>query len=166
MTILNDTGVEPTETIVLTLNNPTGANLGSATVFTYSIIDDDANAAPVIVLNSPVGATAAIPSGVGLMLAAAVSDDGKPSSPGAVTTTWSRVSGPGAVTFGNASDAATTAQFSTPGNYLLQLAVSDGELQTTRTLAVIVAGGGPGQARRSMVRRPPAASRKTAAQSP
>ena len=36
-----------------------------------------------------------------------VSDDGLPNPPGAVTTTWTQVSGPGTVTFGNASAIST-----------------------------------------------------------
>ena len=43
------------------------------------------------------------------------SDDGKPNPPGALTTTWSKVSGPGTVTFGNANALSTTASFSAAG---------------------------------------------------
>ena len=41
-----------------------------------------------------------------------VTDDGLPNPPGAVTTSWSKQSGPGNVTFGNVSAAGTTAGFS------------------------------------------------------
>ena len=41
-----------------------------------------------------------------------VTDDGYPSPPTAVTTTWTQVSGPGTVTFGNAAAVDTTAAFS------------------------------------------------------
>jgi K319L-like, PKD domain len=50
-----------------------------------------------------------------------VSDDGLPNPPGALTTTWSKVSGPGTVTFGNAAAVSTTASFSAAGNYVLRL---------------------------------------------
>ncbi|HYJ68138.1 MAG TPA: hypothetical protein VEX15_10820 [Nocardioidaceae bacterium] len=67
-----------------------------------------------------------------------VTDDGNPTPPGATTTTWSKVSGPGTVTFGtNAVD--TTATFSQAGNYVLQLAANDGELQATDIVSVSVA---------------------------
>src|SRR4029453_14753627 len=49
-----------------------------------------------------------------------VSDDGV--SPGApLTITWETVYGPGTVTFGNSSQARTTAAFSAPGIYVLKL---------------------------------------------
>ena len=53
-----------------------------------------------------------------------VSDDGLPNPPGAVTTTWSKVSGPGTVTFGNANAVDTTASFSAGGELC---AAADGQ---------------------------------------
>jgi hypothetical protein len=64
------------------------------------------------------------------------SDDGLPS--GTLTTAWSKLSGPGAVTFGNANALDTTAGFSTDGAYVLQLAASDGEKSSTDTINVVV----------------------------
>src|SRR5438874_1398596 len=52
-------------------------------------------------------------------------DDGQPN--GTITLNWTKVSGPGTVTFGSASQAATTAQFSTAGTYTLRLTVNDGQ---------------------------------------
>lgn len=43
-----------------------------------------------------------------------------------VTTTWSKVSGPGTVTFGDPAAVDTTAAFSAAGDYVLQLSGSDG----------------------------------------
>ena len=60
-----------------------------------------------------------------------MTDDGQPNPPAAVTTTWSKVSGPGTVTFGNANAVTTTATFSTSGTYVLRLTASDSALQTT-----------------------------------
>lgn len=40
---------------------------------------------------------------------------------------WTQTSGPGAVTFGSAGAATTTAKFSQPGTYVLRLTVSDGQ---------------------------------------
>jgi len=68
-----------------------------------------------------------------------VTDDGNPTPPGATTTTWSKVTGPGTVTFGNANAVDTNATFSQAGDYVLQLAANDGELQATDTVAVSVA---------------------------
>lgn len=46
--------------------------------------------------------------------------------PEGVTTTWSKVSGPGTVTFGNPSELSTTAEFSEQGVYVLRLTADDG----------------------------------------
>jgi hypothetical protein len=52
----------------------------------------------------------------------AVDADGQP---GALATTWSQASGPGTVTFGDASAQDTTATFSVDGTYVLRLTASD-----------------------------------------
>lgn len=57
-----------------------------------------------------------------------VSDDGQPDPPAALTTTWSVVSGPGPVIFGNENAIDTTATFSVIGDYILRLEVDDGAL--------------------------------------
>lgn len=53
-----------------------------------------------------------------------------------VTTTWSKVSGPGTVTFANASAVSTTATFSSSGTYTLRLTGTDGT--TTQTDDVVI----------------------------
>jgi hypothetical protein len=58
-------------------------------------------------------------------LAGTVTDDGPASS---VTSTWSKVSGPGSVAFVNANANSTQASFSAPGVYVLRLTASDGSL--------------------------------------
>jgi hypothetical protein len=76
-----------------------------------------------------------------ITLDGAIIDDGWPDPPGAVTTTWSQVSGPGTVTFANASAVDTTASFSQVGTYVLRLTAGDGEFTSGDevTIAVIVA---------------------------
>ena len=73
-----------------------------------------------------------------LVLHGTVTDDGLPNPPGRVMTTWSLLSGPGTVAFGDASATNTTARFSTNGTYVLQLAASDGELTSTDTVTITV----------------------------
>ena len=68
-----------------------------------------------------------------------VSDDGFPASPGSVTTTWSKTSGPGTVTFGDSSAVDTTAGFSTDGTYVLRLTADDGDKTAYDELTVTVA---------------------------
>jgi len=65
-------------------------------------------------------------------------DDGVPISPGALTITWSKTSGPGTVTFDSPDQPITTAAFSAPGDYLLRLTADDGELQNYDEINVTV----------------------------
>ena len=71
-----------------------------------------------------------------------VTDDGVPKPPGAVTTTWSRLSGPGQVAFDNASQVDTTATFSQIGVYVLELLAFDGirPARDTVTITDVAAG--------------------------
>jgi uncharacterized protein YjiK len=62
-----------------------------------------------------------------VILHGTVEDDGLPNPPGKVTTSWIKVSGPGPVTFTDASAVDTTARFSTDGDYVLRLTAVDGE---------------------------------------
>ncbi|MDD2599778.1 MAG: LamG domain-containing protein [Kiritimatiellae bacterium] len=60
-------------------------------------------------------------------LAGAVSDDKKP-APGKLAIKWEVMEGPGNVTFHNADNPITKADFSAPGDYGLRLTADDGEL--------------------------------------
>jgi hypothetical protein len=55
----------------------------------------------------------------------AASDEGLPDPPGTLSLAWSKVSGPGTVTFGTATLAETTAIFSEVGTYVLRLTAKD-----------------------------------------
>lgn len=68
------------------------------------------------------------------------SDDGLPEPP-TLSTTWSRLSGPSNVTFGNAAALSTTATFAGPGNYVLRLTASDGQLSSTSDVSITVNPG-------------------------
>jgi hypothetical protein len=92
------------------------------------------NQAPVV----NAGADQAITLPGSAVLDGTVTDDGLPDPPGAVVTTWSQVSGPGVVTFGDASAVDTTASFSVAGTYVLRLTADDGALTAFDELAVVV----------------------------
>lgn len=64
---------------------------------------------------------------------------------GAATFTyqWTFVSGPAAVIFGDATQAATTATFLQPGDYVLQLQATTGSLGNTAKLTIHVTDSGP-----------------------
>ena len=63
------------------------------------------------------------------------------------SATWTKTSGPGSVTFADASATKTTAVFSKPGDYVLQLAagIDNGNLSSSSTLKVRVATPPPAQ---------------------
>jgi len=73
-----------------------------------------------------------------LMLPGTVSDDGLPNPPAAVTTTWSQVSGPGTVSFTDASSVSSTVSFDVDGTYTLRLAADDGALVSSDEMQVTV----------------------------
>ncbi len=65
-------------------------------------------------------------------------DDGLPAPP-ALTTLWSKVIGPGSVSFSNSSSVATDATFSAEGVYVLRLTADDGELSSFDDVEITVA---------------------------
>jgi thermitase len=95
------------------------------------------NQAPVV--NAGVNQSVVWPASVNL--SGTVSDDGMPVG-GSLTSTWSKASGPGTVTFGNPGALATTATFSVAGTYALQLTATDGVLSSSATMIVAVMSGG------------------------
>ncbi len=73
-------------------------------------------------------------TGMSTSLLGNATDDGDPNN--SLTTIWSKVSGPGTVTFENANALATTASFSANGIYILSLTADDGQLQKTEEVTI------------------------------
>jgi hypothetical protein len=73
-------------------------------------------------------------------LSGQVSDDGMPVPPGLITVTWSKLEGPGNVTFVNSHAPWTTAEFSLPGTYALRLSATDGATLVGDNVTVTVTG--------------------------
>ncbi|HEX5987215.1 MAG TPA: lamin tail domain-containing protein [Nocardioides sp.] len=71
-------------------------------------------------------------------LAGSGEDGETPPSPQALTYTWTRVSGPGTVTFGTPNAATTTATFNRAGTHTLRLTVRDGQLSDIDDVVVRV----------------------------
>jgi hypothetical protein len=92
--------------------------------------------------NQPPSADAGDDQTVTLPAAAALrgtaNDDGLPIPPSLLTLTWSKVSGPGNVTFANAHALSTAASFSTAGTYVLRLTATDSALSANDDLTVTV----------------------------
>ena len=72
------------------------------------------------------------------VLDATVGDDGLPLEPGRVALSWSKLSGPGAVTFTDARADYTTARFALPGSYVLRLTADDGAAKSHDDVTVEV----------------------------
>src|SRR5439155_245370 len=90
-----------------------------------------ANAAPAV--DAGLDQTITLPAQAAL--AGTVTDDGLPG--GDPIATWTKVSGPGTVTFAQPNEFQTTAAFSSAGTYVLMLSASDGVLTGSDTLTVI-----------------------------
>ena len=71
-------------------------------------------------------------------LVATVTDDGFPSPPGQVTVTWTKVDGPGTVSFSNPNSLITTATFDISGSYTLRLTANDSQLQSSDDVVITV----------------------------
>jgi len=109
---------------------PTG--LGNSSTQTNSGSNTATNSAPVV----DAGPGASIMANASVSLAGAVSDDSTPTA--SLQTLWSKQSGPGTVSFANASSVSTTATFSVAGNYVLKLTANDGALTASDSLNVVV----------------------------
>jgi len=69
-------------------------------------------------------------------LAGSVSSNGSPAGT-TLTSLWSVLGGPGTVTFGNVTQPTTSATFSAPGTYFLQLSASNAQYTSTATTTII-----------------------------
>ena len=71
-----------------------------------------------------------------------VSDDGLPTG-GALTSVWTKVSGPGTTTFTSPNTPITSVSFSVPGTYVLRLTASDSELTSSSDVTVVISANAP-----------------------
>lgn len=138
VTFANATSIDTTATFSLTGSyvlrlTATDGLLTSSDTMTVTV-NAPVNQAPVV----DAGPDRTITFGQSASLDGTVTDDGLPNPPGTLTRTWSKVSGPGTVTFANASATDTTATFSVAGSYVLRLTVSDGALTSSDTMTVTV----------------------------
>jgi len=130
LTPVDDQLAEPAESVTLTL---TAGNyiIGASQTGTVLIADNDL--APTVQINSPAeGATVGISN---VAFTATATDDGAPQP---LSLLWTKVSGPGSVTFTAATAANTSASFSAPGAYVLRLTTSDGGSQAFDDIAITV----------------------------
>ena len=121
-------------------NSNSSENDGKLFIFSLNPLGGGgpSNAAPLVSAGDDLSVNLATSSS----LDGSVSDDGLPS--GTLTSTWSKVSGPGTVTFGNANAVDTNASFSATGSYVLRLSASDGQLSSSEEATVTVTSSGGG----------------------
>jgi Domain of unknown function (DUF1929) len=94
------------------------------------------NQAPTV--NAGADLTVTLPNSANLTGSA--TDDALPNPPGAMTISWTKVSGSGNVTFGTPTSLTTTASFSASakGTFVLRLTASDGALTASDEVSVAV----------------------------
>ncbi len=138
------TSCSPACTTTMTLQTQATTPPGNSTVIvtgtagalthtsTFSFTVAAANIAPTV--NAGPDQTITLPATA--LLSGMASDDGLPS--GILATTWSKVSGPGTVTFGNVSVLSTTATFSLAGTYTLRLTGNDNLLSASNDIIITV----------------------------
>ncbi len=117
----DDTALTGNDEIVVTVNPAVPSNVAPV-----------ANAGPDQTITLPGDAT----------LAGTVNDDGLPAG-ATVTSTWTKVSGPGTVTFADPSKPATTAAFSAAGSYTLRLTADDTALTSSDEIVITVNPAAP-----------------------
>ena len=100
-----------------------------------------ATSTPVsIVVNAPPVVDAGYSQSITLpalaTLHGSVSDDGQPASPGTLTISWTKVTGPGNVSFGTPNSLVSTATFSSEGDYVLRLTANDGSASSSSDVSI------------------------------
>lgn len=101
---------------------------------TFSVRVLPPNRAPVVYA----GTNTTLYASLSTRLKGTVSDDGLPLTPGRVSVTWSKASGPGVVTFGTPNLSLTSVKFTVPGLYTLRLTATDGELSAKSDVVYFV----------------------------
>jgi len=80
----------------------------------------------------------------GAELHGSASDDGLPYPPGALTIVgWSQVQGPGGAVIAAPQSLATVVAFASAGTYVFELAATDGAIQTTDRVTIVVNAAAP-----------------------
>jgi hypothetical protein len=108
-------------------------NVGSSAPVSINVNNTSINQRPTV--SAGPDQTITLPAAT--ELAGAVTDDGLPLPP-ALGITWSKILGPGTVTFADPAAPATSASFSRPGLYVLRLRASDGALSASDSVRITV----------------------------
>ncbi|MBL9039559.1 MAG: hypothetical protein JNG84_13650, partial [Archangium sp.] len=122
-----------TNTITFTVRDAAGFTATRVVTVTRGTVT---NGAPTV--NAGADATVTLPNTYGLQGTA-----GDDSIPAALSVSWSKVSGPGTVTFANGNTTTATATFGSAGSYVLRLTATDTVLTSTDEVAITVNAAPP-----------------------
>lgn len=113
---------------------------GALAYFDVVETETGTNVPPVVMISSPSADVANIAATDSLFLVGTASDAELPG--GSIGYTWSKVSGPGTVSFGNANAKDTSVAFSQVGTYVLRLSANDGQYMSSEDRTILVTGSG------------------------
>lgn len=139
LTAITDALVEGAETITVSLLPSTKYTVAGNGSETLTLLDSGTDHPPSVRITKPLRSEVALPNGSGILLESVVTDDG---APGSASLVWSKLSGPGTVTFGDATAAQTTARFSTAGRHVLRCTATDSATQTAFAEVTVVVSPG------------------------
>ena len=128
LTVKDPLGLTGTATTTITVGegpNPTPTSTATPTP-TPTPVPNTGNAAPVVEPGLPL----TVPNTSAITLRGTVTDDGRPT--GIVNRVWSKIRGPGTLTFSSPTTASTGVTASTIGTYLVKLEASDTLLRTAK----------------------------------
>ncbi len=130
---MTSTATFPGEGIYQLQLSSTDGSLTTTDVVQIIVNPAATNQAPVV--NAGTDKVISPPTSV-VNLSGTATDDGLPNPPASLTNTWTQISGPSGVAFGNANSLTTTATFPSSGTFKLMLSVSDGSLISRDTIVV------------------------------
>ena len=133
----NELVVEPAETVTTALVPDAAYTILAPSNAAMTIVDAGTNRALVVTLTSPtVNTVFLLGTNANLILEATVTGAGGTNAP--VTVSWTNVSGPLPVVFGNTNQTNSTVSFTNGGVYVLRLEADNGQLTNFTDLTVVV----------------------------
>ncbi|MCX6927082.1 MAG: hypothetical protein NT154_28330 [Verrucomicrobia bacterium] len=133
----NELVVEDLETVIADLVPDPAYTILSPSNAVITIQDAGTNLAPTVTLTSPTSDLIfLLGTNVNIILEAEVTDDGDTNTP--VMLSWTNVSVPCPMMFGNTNEANSTASFTNCGVYVLRLVADDGQASTYAEVRVVV----------------------------
>ena len=129
---INDSLTEGDEVVLVQIASGS-YDIGEPGYASVTIRDNDLP--PTVFIHSPGAQGVVLAPRNGVQFAADAADDGAPQP---LHYAWSALSGPAPVNFENPTEAATPATFGATGNYLIRVAVSDGQFTNSDQIFVTV----------------------------